>query len=56
MAQEPRNIYGQCLMELAEKDKNIVVLDADLSLLLRLQWLRRLIQVDTLMLVLQSAI
>ena len=31
MAQEPRNIYGQCLMELAEKDKNIVVLDADLS-------------------------
>ena len=29
--QSPRNVYGQTLVELGEKNPNIVVLDADLS-------------------------
>ena len=31
MAQETRNAYGEKLAELIQKDKNIVVLDADLT-------------------------
>jgi len=30
MAQEMRAIYAQTLIELAEKDKNVVILEADL--------------------------